>query len=73
MLIPRKVAGDLSIYCEIENYDHIKRKLDDLQKAPPKAMKALTSDLKKRVPGWVAAELVKRAITNASYESYSAK
>lgn len=39
--MPRKVAGGLSINCEIENYEHIKRKLDDLQKAPPKAMKAM--------------------------------
>ena len=57
--MPRKVAGVLSVNCEIENYAEIKRKLDDLQKAPPKAMKALTGDLKRRVPGWVAAEVVK--------------
>ena len=37
----------------------MKKKLDDKKKAPKKVMKALASDAKKRVPGWVATEVTK--------------
>ena len=41
----------------IKNYQGLKKKLDDQKKAPQKVMKALSSDARKRVPGWVAAEV----------------
>lgn len=48
-----------SVTCQVKNYKLIKKKIDEKKKAPQKAMKALTADLKKRVPSWVAAEVVK--------------
>ena len=41
----------------IKNYQGIKKKLDEKKKGPQKVMKALTSDARKRVPGWVATEV----------------
>ena len=41
----------------IKNYKVLKKKLDDKKKAPEKVMKALASDARKRVPGWVATEV----------------
>ena len=41
----------------IKNYKGLKKKLDDTKKAPQKVMKALYSDARKRVPGWVATEV----------------
>lgn len=41
----------------IKNYKTVMKKLDDKKKAPQKVMKALFSDAKKRVPGWVATEV----------------
>lgn len=41
----------------IKNYQGLKKKLDDQKKAPQKVLKALSSDAKKRVPGWVATEV----------------
>lgn len=58
-LIPRKVAGILSVRCEVKNYKVVKKKIDDMQKAPRKVMTSLTAEAKKRVPGWVAAEVTK--------------
>lgn len=43
----------------IKNYKVLKKKLDDKKKAPQKVMRALYSDAKKRVPGWVATEVTK--------------
>lgn len=43
----------------IKNYKVLQKKLDDKKKAPKKAMKRLVADVKKRAPGWVAAEVVK--------------
>ena len=43
----------------IKNYKLIRKKIDDMQAAPRKVMKSLTADAKKRVPGWVAAEVTK--------------
>lgn len=37
----------------------MKKKIDDMQKAPRKVMSGLISDAKKRVPGWVATEVTK--------------
>ena len=41
----------------IKNYKTVMKKLDDKKKAPQKVMKALASDARKRVPGWVATEI----------------
>lgn len=49
----------MSVTCEVKNYKLIKKKIDDMQKAPQKVMKSLTAEAKKRVPSWVAAEVVK--------------
>ena len=49
----------MSVTCEIKNYKALKKQLEDKKKAPEKVLKALTSDAKKRAPGWVAAEVSK--------------
>lgn len=49
----------MSVTCEVKNYKLIKNKIDDMQKAPRQVMKSLTAEAKKRVPGWVATEVVK--------------
>ena len=43
----------------IKNYQGIKKKLDEKKKGPQKVMRAMYSDAKKRVPGWVATEVSK--------------
>lgn len=48
-----------SVTCQVKNYKLVKKKIDDMQKAPRKVMTSLTAEAKKRVPGWVAAEVVK--------------
>lgn len=50
----------MSVTCEIKNYSAIKKKIDDMQKAPRKVMNSLTADARKRVPGWVATEVTKQ-------------
>lgn len=47
----------MAVTCQIKNYAAIKKKLEDKKKAPRKAMKQALNDLKKRAPGWVAAEV----------------
>lgn len=49
----------MSVKCEVKNYKLIKKKIDDMQKAPQQVMKSLTAEAKKRVPGWVATEVTK--------------
>ena len=49
----------MSVRCEIKNYRFLQRKLEDMKKAPRQVMGSLTADAKKRVPGWVAAEVTK--------------
>ena len=46
-----------SVRMAIKNYQVLKKTLDDKKKAPQKVMKALASDARKRVPGWVATEV----------------
>ena len=48
-----------SVRMAIKNYQGLKKRLDDKKKAPQKVMKALASDARKRVPGWVATEVTK--------------
>ena len=57
--MPRKVAGVLSVRCEVKNYKLVKKKIADMQAAPRKVMTSLTAEAKKRVPGWVATEVAK--------------
>ena len=49
----------MSVRCEIKNYRFLQKKLEDMKKAPRQVMKNVTADAKKRVPGWVAAEVTK--------------
>ena len=49
----------VSVTCVIKNYKGLKKQLEDKKKAPRQVLKALTSDAKKRAPGWVAAEVSK--------------
>ena len=43
----------------MSDYEKIKKQMDGLKNAPTKVMKSLTSDARKRVPGWVATEVTK--------------
>jgi hypothetical protein len=61
-LIPRKVAGVLSVRCEVKNYKLMRKKIDDMKNAPRKVMTNLTAEAKKRVPGWVATEVAKEYV-----------
>lgn len=56
----RKGAFILSVTGQIKNYMQFRKKLDDRQKDARKAMDNLTSDIKKRAPGWVATEVTKQ-------------
>ena len=49
----------MSVTCQIKNYKVLQKRMDDMKKAPRKVISALTSDAKKRAPGWVAAEVSK--------------
>ena len=44
---------------EIKAYKALTKKLEENKQAPQKVMKALSSDARKRVPGWVATEVTK--------------
>ena len=47
------------VRCQIKDYKILKKRLNDTKKAPQKVMKALFSDARKRVPGWIATEVTK--------------
>ena len=49
----------MSVRCEIKNYRFLQKKLEDMKKAPRQVMTSVTADAKKRVPGWIAAEVTK--------------
>ena len=49
----------MTVRCEVKNYKLMKKKIDDMQKAPRQVMKNITAEAKKRVPGWVATEVAK--------------
>lgn len=44
---------------QIKDYKNLMKRLNDTKKAPRKVMKALMSDARKRVPGWVSTEVAK--------------
>lgn len=48
-----------SVTVELKEYDDLIRQCKALKKDPEKVLKRLTADCKKRVPGWVAGEVVK--------------
>lgn len=49
----------MGVRCEIRDYKILQKKLDQMREAPTKVMKSITAEAKKRVPGWVAAEVTK--------------
>lgn len=49
----------MGVRCEIKNYNVLKKKIKDMEKAPAKVMTSLTNEAKKRVPGWIATEVTK--------------
>lgn len=49
----------MSVTCQVKNYKALRKQIDGMKKAPRKVVKAITSDAKKRVHGWVAAEVSK--------------
>ena len=49
----------MSVNFEIKDYQALRKKMEDMKKAPEKVMKRLTADARKRVPGWVATEVAK--------------
>ena len=49
----------MSVKCQIKNYNVLQKHLEEMKKAPKAVMQAMTSDAKKRVPGWVATEVTK--------------
>lgn len=60
LLRPGKGGTATSIKCEIRDIGGLHKKLDKMKEAPEKVLRNLTADAKKRVPGWVAAEVVKQ-------------
>lgn len=49
----------MSVKCEIKDFNALKKTLEKMQEAPRKVMSSTLSDVRKRAPGWVAAEVVK--------------
>jgi hypothetical protein len=49
----------VGINCELVEYNVIKKRLARLGKAPQKTIQQMTAEARKRVPGWVAAEVSK--------------
>lgn len=50
----------MSVKCQIRDIGGLHKKLDEMREAPEKVLRNLTADAKKRVPGWVAAEVTKQ-------------
>lgn len=49
----------MSVTCEIKNYQMLKKQIENLQKAPKKVIARTLTDMRTRVPTWVAAEVSK--------------
>lgn len=47
----------MGVRCEIKDYNVLKKRLVEMQKAPRKVIDRTLSDMKTRVPTWVAAEV----------------
>lgn len=60
----------MDVVCQIRNKRQLERDLQELKKAPEKAMKAMNRDAKKRVKGWVQDEIVRAyGVTPAQIKS----
>ena len=60
----------MGVRCEIKNYNALQKQLKQMQKAPQKVIDRTLSDMKTRVPTWIAAEVanvygVKKAEVNS--------
>lgn len=47
----------MSVRCEIKNYQALKKQIEKMQKAPKKVIERTLSDMRTRVPTWIAAEV----------------
>lgn len=61
----------MSVTCQIRNYKLLKKQIENMQKAPKTVISRTLSDMKTRVPTWIAAEVskvygVKKAEVNNS-------
>ena len=52
-------ARIVSVTCQIRNYDALKKQIEKMKTAPQKVIDRTLSDMKTRVPKWVAAEVSK--------------
>lgn len=50
---------DMSVKCQIRDYNILKKQLEDMKKAPETVLKRTVSDMRTRAPGWVATEVAK--------------
>ena len=49
----------MSVTCQIKDYNILKKKLEQMQKAPQTVLNRTLSDVRTRAPGWVATEVAK--------------
>ncbi len=49
----------MSVTCQIRNYKLLKKQIENMQKAPKTVISRTLSDMKTRVPTWIAAEVSK--------------
>ena len=49
----------MSVNCEVKQYKAMMKQLAQMQKAPKTVLQRTLSDVNKRVPGWIASEVVK--------------
>ena len=49
----------MSKWCEVKEYNTLKKQLEQMQKAPKTVLKRTLSDVNSRAPGWVATEITK--------------
>ena len=47
----------MSVTGQIKDFKNLKKKLDNMQKAPRTVIQRTMSDVKSRVPGWIAQEV----------------
>ena len=50
----------MSVKCQIRDIGGLHKDLEKMKEAPTKVLQNLTADAKKRIPGWVAAEVTKQ-------------
>ncbi len=47
----------MGVICEIQAFEKVKKSINETKKNAEKALKATMSDVRKRAPGWIAAEV----------------